>query len=211
MRMKKLAILGGTFDPIHMGHIMLADNFKRMLHPDKMIIIPTSTPPHKVGKHSPEEIRFHMCEIANKDMGSPYEISDIEIKRKGKSYSYDTVVALRKMYPDYEIYMIVGSDMFITLQSWYKFNELKNSVVFCTSERDDDIKAGQLLSYAEKLDKIGCRSVVARFLPLEISSTMLRTAISRGDSIRGMVTPGVERYIYENNLYVNTSSGVSVI
>lgn len=204
--MSRIAMLGGTFDPIHRGHITLGERFAECLELDKLLIIPTGTPPHKRASQTEQDARLEMCRLAVQDrheMGSgcEFEVCDIEFRREGKSYSYDTVRELHGLYPGCELFLITGADMFVTLEKWYRFDDLKKLVTFCAAQRDDDINNRALYDYAVRLRDMGARCFIEEFPPIAVSSTMVRQAAARGDSLTDMVTPGVEEYIKKHNLY----------
>ena len=114
----KTGIFGGTFNPVHKGHIMLAEYCMDSVRLDRIIMIPTAVPPHKISKNlASENDRLNMCELACKGKKN-FSVSDIEIKRQGKSYTYETVTQLKEIYPDDHLYTIMGADMFLTLDRW---------------------------------------------------------------------------------------------
>lgn len=201
----RIGMLGGTYDPIHNGHLMLGKKFASLLELDKILIIPTGTPPHKKASQTPARRRLKMCRLAAKDLGELYEASDIEIVRKGKSYSYLTLCELHEKYPGSEFFLIMGADMFMTLETWYRFDDLKELATFCTVARND-ISTQELEEYAKKLESLGCRCCVTDVEQVDISSTMIREKISNGEPITGFVPESVEKYILKKRLYRKTGS-----
>ena len=120
----KIGILGGTFSPIHDGHLRLARIYQQELGLEKMLLIPTYQPPHKQTDHLPDgEHRCRMAELASEGLPG-FEVSDIEIRRGGKSYTVDTLTELRELYPEGEFYLLTGSDMFCTVLDWHRGAEL---------------------------------------------------------------------------------------
>ena len=114
----RIGIYGGAFNPVHKGHIKLAEEVKTKALLDKIIIMPSGQSPHKSSSSLVEsEHRLEMCRLAFE--GEDYIISDLEIKRQGKSYTVDTVTELKKIYPDDEFYLIMGSDMLLCFHKWY--------------------------------------------------------------------------------------------
>lgn len=198
----KIAMLGGSFDPIHYGHIMLGRLFAEKLELDKVFIIPSKTSPHKKASQTPEQQRLEMCRLAAEYAGEVFEASDIEFMREGLSYTYYTVVSLLEQYEGCEFYLLVGADMFMTLESWHRFDELKELVTFCTVPRGD-IDTAQLEEQSLLLRDMGCRTYVCGQMLMQISSTELRAAIAQGRPIDGFVPPQVEEYIKENGLYAD--------
>lgn len=193
-------MLGGTYDPIHNGHIMLGKQFAAQLGLDKVLIIPTGTPPHKEATTTQASKRLDMCRLAAKAGGDIFEVSDMEIVRGGKSYSYLTLCELQDEYPGSELFLIMGADMFMTMETWYRFDDLKKLATFCTIPRDD-ILMDTLSDYALRLEELGCSCCVTNVQLLPISSTMIRNNISEGKPISGLVPESVENYIIENGLY----------
>lgn len=134
----KIGILGGTFSPIHDGHLRLAKTYQQELGLEKMLLIPTYQPPHKHTDHLPDgEHRCRMAELASEGFAG-FEVSDIEIRRGGKSYTVDTLEELRQLYPDGEFYLLTGSDMFCTVLDWHRGAELVKLAEICTMERGGD-------------------------------------------------------------------------
>lgn len=194
----KIAILGGSFNPIHHGHILLAQGFSSLISADKTILIPTLIPPHKAadGMASATD-RINMCKLA----GEPYhfEVSDMEVRRAEVSYTYYTLLELSAEYKDAEIYLICGSDMFLTLETWYKFREILTLAVIVTTPRGDNLE--ELLFQKERLERLGGKVIIEDFhIPL-YSSTEIRERIRCGLSTDEMLPSSVFQYIKENNLY----------
>lgn len=198
--MQKIAIYGGTFNPIHNGHIHLAKQFARLLDLDKVILIPTYVPPHKqdVGL-TPAEDRLAMCRLAASD--PIFEVSDIEILREGLSYTVDTLQELKMQYPESEFYLLTGEDMFVTIRNWYRAETICSLATICAAPRGT---AGlePLLQYARVLEQNGAKTIIKNIDYLPISSTMVRSAVKNGESISGLVPPAVADYIVKNNLYL---------
>lgn len=194
----KIAMLGGTFDPIHCGHIMLGERFAAELGLDKVLVIPTRTAPHKAASATLPEHRLEMCRLAVQGSCAPFEVSDIELKRDGLSYSFYTLKSLSEQYPGCELYMLTGADMIMGLDTWHRYDELRELATFCTVPRGD-ITVQMIREKAEKLE--GCRVVVSEQPLLQVSSTQLRAAIASGESLEGLVPPAVEEYIMKNRLY----------
>lgn len=197
----KIGFFGGTFNPPHNGHINLARQWSGRLSLDKFLIIPTGMPPHKANSDVPGEVRLEMCRLAAKDSSGLLEVSDFEVRRGGKSYSVITLSALHEFYRDSNIYMIMGADMFVTLEKWYAFDRLKNLATFCTMPRDG-VSAEELNRYCVHLAEMGCMGIVADEPEVDISSSEIRDMVKNSKSISGLVPPSVERYIYDNGLYL---------
>ena len=160
---KKIAMFGGSFNPIHNAHINLATAFIKKLKLDKLLLIPTAEPPHKSDSEMVSaEHRLNMCRLASEDI-KKIEVSDIEIKREGKSYTVDTLKQLREMYPESELYLITGADMFMTLDEWKNPEEIFSLAAICTVPRnDDDIK--NLEEKEKKYREMGAQTVILDFV-----------------------------------------------
>ncbi|MBE6753536.1 MAG: nicotinate (nicotinamide) nucleotide adenylyltransferase [Ruminococcaceae bacterium] len=196
----RIAMFGGTYDPIHWGHMRLCKMYADRLELDKVYVVPTKTPPHKASSITPEEHRLEMCRLALEELDERFIASDIELRRDATSYSFYTVCALREMHPDCRFFLLCGADMFVTLENWHRFDELKELVTFCTVQRDD-IDTTDLYEHAARLEDMGCSCFVTEFEPVSLSSTMIRRKVAAGESISGIVPELVEKYILENGLY----------
>ena len=198
----KIALFGGAFNPIHNGHIELINVFNDIVHFDKILIMPSKISPHKSseglidGKH-----RIKMCEFALENMDNA-EVSSIEMKREGKSYTYYTIKQLQKMYEKADIYLICGSDMFLTLNSWFNAEYILKSCVICCSKRGDEADE-KINKQNEYLKSIGAKTIVidGRIVPL--SSTYIREKLKKNDNCEKILPANVYNYIVENNLYGN--------
>ena len=199
--MSKIGILGGTFNPIHNGHIQLAEYCKSELNLNRIIFIPTYTPPHKVSKELANEThRLKMCDIACKNFAD-FEVSDVEIKRKGKSYTYQTLNSLKEQYPDDELCLIMGADMFLSLDKWKNPDSIFSCATMVTIPRDksdyDDLRN----YYDSVLSVRGAKAVILLKPVLMVSSTYIRDNIKNFDIIKNLVDKDVYEYIMNNNLY----------
>lgn len=198
--MNKIGIFGGTFNPIHIGHLNLAEKISDLLSLDKVIIIPTSEPPHKEwlqiagSKH-----RYEMCRLACQE-NPLYEVSDIEIKRIGRSYTIDTINEISSIYKNSMFYMIMGSDSFLSVMKWFKFKDITKLTTICTAARNEEeykrLNEVQKLLKAEGADTIVCDIPI-----VSVSATEIRKNIINGNDIENMVPASVAEYIYRNNLY----------
>lgn len=208
--MKKLGILGGTFDPIHNGHVYLANAAYEDLGLDEVLLIPAYVAPHKVGlDFAPAKDRYLMAMLATREY--PYmKVSDIEINRTGVSYTYDTIMELKKQYPDYEFYFIVGGDTVPQLPSWHNIDALLEMVTFVAVGRPGYTDV--INKAAAKLGPIVYEKV--RMLHAEefsVSSTKIRNRIRQRRSLIGLVPETVQEYIYVNGLYHSNSATLKVV
>ena len=176
----RIGFLGGTFNPPHNGHLLLAEEWSRRLSLDRFLMTPTGTPPHKQPSEVPAETRLAMCRIAAEESGGLLEAYDFEVRRSGeKSYSVLTLSALREKYPDSRLYMVMGADMFLSLESWYDFDRLKTLDTFCTVPRDG-VSAARLERHRLHLRERECEGLVADIPETDISSTEIRRRVSAG-------------------------------
>lgn len=196
-----IGIFGGAFNPVHNGHIHLADNYFSALHLDKIIFIPTSVPPHKTARNlASAQDRIHMLELALSDREN-YEVSTIEFERAGKSYTYDTLQALKRIYPDSKFFLIIGADQFMTFHHWYRFKEILEMVTICTSAREDEAEKGKMLDYAKTLDELDGKYYISDQPVLKLSSSDVRQKVKDGQDISFLVPAKVCDYISEKRLY----------
>jgi nicotinate-nucleotide adenylyltransferase len=198
--MKRMAIFGGTFNPIHNGHIYLIRAFADLLNTDRVFTVVTNVPPHK--QHSDlarNEQRLEMCRLAREDEPR-IEPCDIELRRAGKSYTCDTLRELQEQNPDAELYFLMGADMFLTLKHWRNPEEIFRYATICASPRDQR-GVDELRECAKQLHSMGARTIIEAMTPPEISSTEIRERVARGDSLEGLVPRAVEQYILKNGLY----------
>ena len=197
----RIGIYGGAFNPIHKGHVKLAEEVKTKANLDKIIIMPSGVSPHKSSNSLIESThRLEMCNLAFE--GEDYIISDLEIKREGKSYTVDTVTELKKIYPDDELYLIMGSDMLLSFHRWYRYEDILSMVTICATTRQGDISLDELKAYSH--DMLGKETIVIDFEPFECSSTKVRNALmSADDRVADMLPEKVHSYIIEKGLYTD--------
>ncbi|WP_099205762.1 nicotinate (nicotinamide) nucleotide adenylyltransferase [Scatolibacter rhodanostii] len=196
----RLGVYGGTFNPIHAGHVHVIQEFIKRLDLQKLLLIPTGTPPHKEVKDlASAKDRLAMCELAVAEL-SQAEVSDIEIKRQGRSYTADTLAFVQDKYPDAQIFLLMGEDMFLTLQNWRRADEimkLANIVVAPRSHSIQKIKQHKLILETE----YAARVLIEEIPYLSISSTQIRENRKRSKDIQSLVPQTVAEYIEENHIY----------
>ena len=202
MQKRKIGIYGGTFSPPHSGHVGAAESFCRELSLDELIIMPTFLPPHKQydGEASAED-RVEMCKLAFGHIDKA-RVSDLEIKRGGKSY---TAVTLEELYSaDAELYFLCGTDMFVTLDKWYTFEKIFNLAVICYVRREDEYKFGELIKdkRAEYIQKYNARIIAITNDVKQISSSELRSKLKNKTDIPDYLPSKVYDYIIEKGLYI---------
>lgn len=206
--MKNIGIFGGSFNPIHCGHLNIAETAASKFDLQRVFFIPCKTSPFKTGAmaemYVSDEHRLAMIKLSLAGH-SNFEISEIELNRGGVSYSYETVFAIKEMFPDAHLFFIIGSDSLLTLSKWHKIGALLNLCDFVTVERPgiDKQQLEQSLDFSPDLNqRLLLRSVCGRLM--EISSSVIRQKISEGISIKGLVPEAVEEYIARHRLYQMT-------
>ena len=187
----KIGILGGTFNPIHIGHLILADEVREKLLLDKVIFVPTYIPPHKQNfEVAAAQDRFRMVKAAIKG-NQFFKASDIEIRRKGPSYTVDTVKALNKKFPGDELYFITGSDLLKYLDEWKDFQELLGLVKLVVATRP----GYPLENIPAYVQRVSIRAV-------DVSAFEIRQCLKEDRSFRYLVPEAVFEYIIRSKLYL---------
>lgn len=195
--MRKIGLLGSSFNPPHLGHLLMAQQAIERFELEKVLLIPTKNPYHKKTQDLDYNIRFQMAQLEAKD-NPKFELSSVENDISGKSYTYDVVNLLRKEYSDTSFYFIMGSDSLINFETWYKSNELIHMMNYIVFKRPEDEDIGYLISnYKDK----GMALEYVEDVQVEISSSFIRKSVNEGKSIKYLVTDKIETYILENNLY----------
>lgn len=192
----KLGLYGGTFDPIHIAHLILAERVRESLNLDKLLFIPCAVPPHKGGRAvSPAHHRLAMLQMAIHD-NKFFDASDIEIERGGVSYTVDTLEELSQKYSleRDDLFLIVGADNLLEIDTWKNPRRIISlSQLVAVGRPDFRIDKGKVPFDFIKIDA-----------PLlQISSSNIRQMVREGKSIKYLVTPQVEQYIFRHHLYKN--------
>ncbi len=199
----RIGIFGGSFNPPHIGHKRLADEMIKTADLDKILIIPAGTPPHKSTKELiSEKDRYEMCKLTF--TGDEYQISDMEFQRDGKSYTVETVRQLRKIYPDDELFLIIGSDMLLSFDKWYEYEEILKNVTLCVATRENEVSKEMLLNYAKNILQLNENEIIISCVsPFVCSSTEIRNKIKEKTSVNNLISNEVMNYICQNNIYVD--------
>ncbi|WEK53105.1 MAG: nicotinate-nucleotide adenylyltransferase [Candidatus Cohnella colombiensis] len=193
--MRKIGLFGGTFDPIHLGHLLAAESARETANLEEIWFIPTAIPPHKPGPGADARARCQMIEAAIGD-NEAFRLELVELEREGTSYTIDTINELQERHPHTQFYWIVGSDMVNDLPNWRKIDELVERVSFIGLERPD-----QPIDESELPSSIIKKLVRAQMPPLGISSTDIRHRVREGKSVRYMVPNAVLAFIRGNDIY----------
>lgn len=189
--MKRIGILGGTFNPIHIGHLAIAQTAQEKFQLEKVIFVPSNLPPHrKILRLASAKQRYDMVRLAVKN-NPLFEVSDFEIKKKGKSYSIDTVQHFEEVFAGKtKLFFIVGADNFLELKTWRRIDEILKIVTFIVVNRP---------GYDIPKTRIKHHSVI---MPgMDIAASYIRKRIKQEKSIKYLVPESVFRYINQHKLY----------
>lgn len=211
----RVGILGGSFNPVHFGHLRVAEEVREALRLDRVLFIPAALPPHKVGHRlAPPEHRLAMVRLAIRG-NAAFAVSTIELERQGRSYSVETLRALRGQHPDWHLHFIVGLDAFAEIGTWKDYRELFALADFVVISRPGFAlrPLRSLLPVAARKDfwyapdrltlhhRSGHTVAFQAVTGLDISATAIRSRVGQGKSIRYLVPAAVERYIAAHQLY----------
>lgn len=186
--MKKVGILGGTFDPPHIGHLLIAEQVREAFSLEEIWFIPSNEPPHKEKASTNAFNRLNMLQLALKDHQA-FKINEIELNRQGKSYTIDTVKTLQDQYPMVDFYFIIGADMVDYLPYWHKIDELLQRITFIGVSRP-----GYRLDSPYEILRL-------QMPMIDISSTLLRERLQQKRTVRYLIPEAVRSYIKEQDLY----------
>jgi nicotinate-nucleotide adenylyltransferase len=207
---RTLTIFGGTFDPVHVGHLIVARAAAEQLGLDRVTLMPTSSPPHKASARASGEHRLEMLRLAVAD-DPRFEVSDLELRREGPSYTYDTLQDLRKRFPGARLHWLIGADMLKILGEWRRAGDVVDLAEWVIAARPPVSQAESLLGrLREKFtpDQIErLRRGIVRTPLIEVSSTDVRSRVSDGLEIRYLVPDAVEAYISSHGLYRREAPG----
>lgn len=195
----KLGILGGTFDPIHFGHILMAQAALDEMALDRVLLLPGGDPPHKT-PYAPKADRLHMVRLAA-DTDERFLVSDMELKRAGRTYTVDTLLQLRDEYPHAQLTYIVGSDTLMLFPSWKDAERVATLCDMAVILRPGDSREAIQGTIAQYHETLGLHAVLLRFTGPDISSTAIRSAAQTGLPLDGLVPEAVAGYIRDKGLY----------
>ncbi len=195
----RLGIFGGTFNPPHLGHLRLITEMTDKMKLDRVLIIPASVPPHKQAPNlASGEDRLEMCRL-NFDSDSRFIVCDTELRRVGKSYTYDTLCEIKAQYPDADLFLVTGSDMLASFDKWYRYHDILMMSTLCAASREDRF----VPVIEEKFTPEECRKIKFIDIPVfPLSSTEIREKISNGEDTDGLLNEKVRDYIDEKRLYL---------
>jgi nicotinate-nucleotide adenylyltransferase len=188
---QRIGILGGTFDPPHVGHLIVASDVCAALELDRLLLVPSASPPHKQGQvRATAEQRLEMVRAAVAD-DARFLVDDIELRRPGASYSVDTLRAFQLRYPRADLFFVIGADQFREFHSWREPDEVARLARLVVVTRDGDTVSGESAYAFEPVS-------VTR---IDLSATDVRRRIRAGESIRYFVPDPVRELIEREGLY----------
>ena len=198
---RKTGILGGSFNPPHLGHLQIAEAVYREFGLSEVLLLPLGTPPHK-RNIAPKEARQEMCRMLAQ-AGEGLTLCTMELEREGYTYTVDTLSALHKLYPERVFYYIIGTDTLFQLESWRNFREVFRQTEFICVPRPGDARQTVLDKIAAMRQDYQKEILLAAAAGPDISSTEVRERIARGQSTEGLLLPEVRSYIDRERLYVD--------
>jgi nicotinate-nucleotide adenylyltransferase len=196
----KLGILGGTFDPIHVGHLAVAEAATECAHLDRVLFVPSALPPHRGAALAPAEDRLAMTRLAIQDEAS-FELSDVEVSRGGTSYTADTLAELHRAFPNDELFLILGWDAARLFRTWHEPERVSELASVVIVDRPGLGRASPEEFAGLGLDP--ARVIRCHFPTPDVSGSALRRAIAGRQPVTGQVPPAVERYIADHHLYLD--------
>ena len=203
--MRRTGLFGGTFNPPHVAHLRLAEKAIEGAGLDRVIIMPAFIPPHKA---APEllksEDRLELCRRTF--CGEKFEISDLELRRKGKSYTVQTLEELKELYPDDEFFLIIGSDMLLSFKNWYRYEDILKYASLCVMTREKAVSRKKLFEYCKNVLKLSSKDfIILDSDAFELSSTEVRQKAKEGKNLSNMLTEKANEYIKEKSFYSDIS------
>lgn len=201
----KIGIMGGTFDPIHNGHLMLGEYAGRQFRLQKVWFLPNGNPPHKSGETEVRH-RIEMVKLALEGHDR-FELNLYEAEKGTVSYSYDTIRNLNELYPEHEFYFIIGADSLFSIESWKCPQNLLSDCTILAACRDekDQSQVQEQIDYLKKKYQAGIELLLTPMM--DVSSSDIRQMVQYGMDISSLVPPGVKEYIHEHRLYLTEEKG----
>ncbi|NLK73516.1 MAG: nicotinate-nucleotide adenylyltransferase [Clostridiales bacterium] len=199
--MSRIGIMGGTFDPIHYGHLVLSEQVRSEFDLDKIIFVPAGIPPHKNKESVTENMHRYFMTVLATIHNPNFTVSDIEVKSEEVSYTIYTIETLKRMNEYEEMYFIVGADAILEIETWKDYDKLLGSCHFVAGTRPGN-ESQALVEKIEMLrNSFNAKIHLLKVPALDISSTDIRNSVAAGKSIKYLVPDAVEQYIYKNGLY----------
>ncbi|WP_105617947.1 nicotinate-nucleotide adenylyltransferase [Vallitalea okinawensis] len=199
---KKIAVMGGTFDPIHYGHLVTAEAVRHQYNIDQVLFVPTGHPPHKRNRAITDAQHRYLMSILATETNPHFFVSRIEIDRQGLTYTIDTIKELKEQYrQDTEIYFITGADAFLEIFTWKQAEELLEICNFIAATRPEYPKEDLVASIAQIEKNYRAKFNFIEVPALAISSSEIRNRVSSGEPIKYLLPEAVENYIEKYQLY----------
>lgn len=200
---ESLLFFGGSFDPPHLGHMQLLENAIALVQPTGVMVVPAGVPPHKRASATPGALRLAMCECF-RPLFAGLEVSDVELRRAGKSYTYDTLCEVLAQRPQAKLYLCMGGDMLASFTAWYRWQDILQMAVLVATGRgeksDEELKAA-----ADVLRGQGGQVLFAPGEVKVLSSTCIREGIAAGErDAYNWIPPPADEIVRENGLYSKT-------
>lgn len=196
----KIGIYGGSFNPIHKGHINLALQLTLELDLDKVVFVPANNPPHKDKESFLDgKIRYDLCKSVCEKYDK-FEVSDIELKSTEINYTVNTLKKYVLQYPDSEIFLLLGSDMFKRISFWKGFDQIVKMATLCTMPRNYE-EIEDILKTERKLNQFYAKTRVCTTKIMTISSTEIKDKIKKGEDVKCLLPKEIYEFIIRNNIY----------
>ncbi len=200
--MKKVGIFGGTFDPVHIGHLRAAEEVREGVGLEEVWFVPAGQPPHKTGRRiTPFEVRFKMLTLAVRD--NPFfKVLDIEGREPSPSYTLNTLLRLKEEFPENEFFFILGADAFLEIHTWYRYQEIPRHCTLVVVTREG-ISFGEMERQKREVfnGELEEKVVFFEVTRLEVSSSLVREMLSEGRSVRYLLPEEVLELVEELGLY----------
>ena len=201
---ERIGILGGTFDPIHLGHLIIADQARDQYKLDRVLLIPSGHSYFKDNrsrKVQPAQVRLEMTKIAAGNY-KPFEVSDIEVNRPGNTYSFETLEELKDQNPESELFFIVGADTICSMRTWREPKRIFDVCTVLAAMREDQVDPEEFQKQTQALKRdFGARIFPVSIPNIGISSTQIRERAASGKTIHYLVPDALESYIIETGIY----------
>lgn len=190
---ERLGVFGGTFDPVHLGHLRAAEVAREALHLDRVLFVPSGHPPHREAAEASALDRYAMLALANA-AHRDFVLSDLELRREGPAYTVDTLTALRALRPDGELFLILGTDAFAEMASWREPERVAALCTIAVVDRPGAAPASPALPAGARVERVERPT-------LPFSSSEVRRLLKAGQSVRYLVPEEVADYIEKRRLY----------
>ena len=201
---ERIGILGGTFDPIHLGHLIIAEQARDQYKLNRVLLIPSGHSYFKDNrskKVQPAQVRLEMTKIAAGNY-KPFEVSDIEVNRPGNTYSFETLEELKAQNPESELFFIVGADTICSMRTWREPKRIFDVCTVLAAMREDQVDPEEFQKQTQALERdFGARIFPVSIPNIGISSTQIRERAASGKSVHYLVPDALESYIIESGIY----------